>query len=259
MVNSIKFEKKRKHFLLIACEVLYREFSYLAALSENTIDIIWLSQGLHDLGPEKMSAKIQETINNVQTDKYDAILLGYALCNNGVENIMSPDIQIVIPKAHDCITLFLGSRKRYKEYFDNNPGTYFLSSGWIERDETNMFEVDGTINQKLGLDFSMNELIEKYGEENARYVAETMGNFVKNYQKITYIKTVFEEDDNSFIKEAENMAAEKDFEFECIDANLTLLKRLLDGKWEDDFLILSPGEKIKASFNDDIVKCINCR
>ncbi|MFV1980286.1 MAG: DUF1638 domain-containing protein [Rhodothermia bacterium] len=33
----------------------------------------------------------------------------------------------VLPRAHDCITLLMGSRTRYLEYFKAHPGTYFRS------------------------------------------------------------------------------------------------------------------------------------
>jgi hypothetical protein len=39
---------------------------------------------------------------------------------------------MIIPKAHDCITLFLGSKERYRTYFDAHPGTYWYTPGWVE-------------------------------------------------------------------------------------------------------------------------------
>ncbi|MHC4870642.1 MAG: DUF1638 domain-containing protein [Planctomycetota bacterium] len=245
---------ERDRYLLIACEVMYREFSYLAALSDNTIDIIWLSQGLHDIGAEKMSSQIQQTLDNIPQGKYRAVLLGYALCNNGIENIVCKTSPMIVPKAHDCITLFLGSKELYRDYFDKNPGTYFLSSGWLERDETNMFDVDGTIGQKLGLNFNMQELIEQYGKENAAYIADTMGDFTKNYSKIAYIKAEYEDNSSTFASEAEKIAADTGFEFEIINGDLSLMRSLLAGNWDSRFIQIEPGETIKASFDENIIK-----
>ena len=61
--------------------------------------------------------------------KYDAILIGYALCSNGVVGLTSRRIPLVIPRGHDCITLLLGSKELYRDYFDSHRGIYWYSSG----------------------------------------------------------------------------------------------------------------------------------
>jgi len=121
-----------QRFLLFACEVLYRELSWLIARSPHRIDPIWLSQGLHDLGSERMVAGIQRRIDEIEPGDCDAILLGFGLCNNGTLGLHCAHAPLVMPKAHDCITLFLGSRQRYQELFAENPGTYYLTKGWLE-------------------------------------------------------------------------------------------------------------------------------
>ncbi len=242
-----------KKFLLIACKVLYRELSYLIALSPHSIEVVWLSQRLHDVGSEEMSKNIQEALDAVPPKKYDAVLLGYALCNNGIENLVC-NTKMVVTKAHDCITLLLGSRKRYQDFFNNNAGTYYLSTGWIEKNGVNDFDGCETVNQRLGLDMNMARLIEKYGEENAEYIMETIGDSTKNYKKVAYIKSEYEKDNSLFVDKAKEFAKEKEFEFEKIDGKLSLLKNLLNGNWTNDFLLVEPGNTIKASFDDDIVE-----
>jgi hypothetical protein len=85
-----------------------------------------MGKGLHNLGDIKMRRILQEEIEKVEPDKYEAILLGYGLCNNGTLDLRAA-VPVVIPKAHDCITLLLGSKEKYREYFDQNPGTQSLS------------------------------------------------------------------------------------------------------------------------------------
>ena len=97
--------------MLIACAVISRECYHCAAVSDNIIDIRILDKDLHDMGERKMSAILQDAIDAVDTEKYDAILLGYGLCNNGVRGLRST-LPLVIPRAHDCITLLLGSKDK---------------------------------------------------------------------------------------------------------------------------------------------------
>ena len=120
---------------LIACEILYRELCWAVARSPNRVDLEFLPKGLHDIGQEGMSRRLQEVLAGVDPSQYDAVLFGYGLCSNGVVGLSAREVRLVIPRAHDCITLFFGSKDRYLEYFQGHPGTYFKTSGWIERGE----------------------------------------------------------------------------------------------------------------------------
>jgi hypothetical protein len=242
--------KDVKHYMLISCAVLARESYYCAAISKNIIDIVLLDQGLHDIGEEKMSAELQKTIDNVDTEKYDAILMGYGLCNNGVRGLYS-EIPLVIPRAHDCITLLMGSKERYREYFDKNPGTYYKSTGWVERCVHNLDNPDSTTRQ-MGME-TYQEYVEKYGEENAQFLMETLEGGLNHYEKLTYI----ENSDGRFPDyrdEEKKTADEKEWIFEEYQGNTDLMLKLVNGEWDDsDFLILRNGEKIKPTYDDKII------
>ena len=118
---------------LITCEIFYREFCSVMARSPNTVDMEFLPKRLHDIGVEGMRTRLQAALDCVDDPRYEAVLMGYALCNNGVVGLTAGKYPLVIPRAHDCITLFLGSAERYLEYFNNHPGVYFETTGWIER------------------------------------------------------------------------------------------------------------------------------
>ena len=129
-----------KRYILIGCEIMFREICLCAAQSNNIIDLVFMPKGLHDVGQKNMSQTLQNELDKIDSKKYDAILLCYGLCNYGVKGL-SAALPMVIPKAHDCITLFMGSKEKYTEYFKNNPGTFFHTSGWLERGGT--MGVDG--------------------------------------------------------------------------------------------------------------------
>ena len=118
---------------LISCEIFHREMCAAVACSTNQVDIEFLVKGLHDIETEGMRQRLQAAIDRVDASQYDAVLLGYGLCNNGICGLTAPTIPLVVPRAHDCLTLFFGSKARYTEYFTNHPGVYFTTTGWIER------------------------------------------------------------------------------------------------------------------------------
>lgn len=248
-------EKKIMRFKLIACEILYRELCLCAAKAPHIVDLEFLQKGLHDCPTEEMVSTIQKHIDAAEKGNYDAILLGYALCNNGTVGLHTARLPLVIPRAHDCITFFLGSRQRYKEFFEKNPGTYFRTTGWSER---NFIKTDSSIMKRLGLDKTYQEYVKKYGEENARYIMETLGEWKKNYKKMVYIEMGLATD-LGYDKKAEADAKENGWEFEKIQGDWRLLNAFVNGDWNEDFLVLKPGQRIIAT-NDDLIlgACQEC-
>ena len=233
---------------LIACEVMFRDLCRFAATSPNQVDLEFLPKGLHDRGDKRMRERLQSAIDAVDPKQADAIGLAYGLCGNGVIGLRAGQIRLVIPKAHDCITLFLGSKERYSDYFHSHPGTYFLTSGWIERGQEEGICQPSA--DAFGQGFSWEELVEKYGEDNARYVLDQM---LKHYRQVTYIRTGIEPDDR-FERFAQEQANQRDWEFELVLGDTALLQNLVDGLWnEREFLTVLPGQQVGASFDDEIL------
>ena len=137
---------------LISCEIFYRELCAAVSRSPNTVDLEFLPKGLHDIGCTAMLARLQEAVDRVEDGKYDAVLLGYGLCNNGIVGLTARATRLVVPRAHDCITLFLGSRQKYLDYFNSHPGVYFKTTGWIERGDSRGELRQLSIQRKIGLD-----------------------------------------------------------------------------------------------------------
>ena len=242
-------------YKLFACEILFRELCSLAASSPNVIDLEFLSKGLHDIGRVEMSSLLAQRIAAVDESQYDAILLGYALCSGGVVGLSAKTIPLVVPRAHDCITLFLGDKKRYEEYFFANSGTYFQTTGWIERGANLTQDLPDSISEKLGLNMSMRQMIEKYGEDNAKFLRDQISK-MQFYTKLAFIETGVEPDD-SFERQTRELAAERRWEFDKLSGDLSLLRRLLAGTWSDeDFLVVLPGQRIEFSYEGDIVRAV---
>jgi hypothetical protein len=155
-------------YRLLACEVAYRECCFAAAAARHVIDLHFLSQGLHDLESASMCARIQAEVDATDERRYAAILLGFGLCNCGLVGLRARNLPLVLPRAHDCITLFMGSKEAYQRHFDENKGTFFLTTGWVERDKENLEstrEDDSNIMHRMGLDKTYEQYVELYGEE----------------------------------------------------------------------------------------------
>jgi hypothetical protein len=240
-------------FKLISCEIFYRELCTAVARSPHMIDAEFLPKGLHDIGTTGMRERIQAAVDRVDEAMYDAILIGYGLCNNGIVGLTSRQKPLVLPRAHDCITLFLGSKERYLDYFQNNPGVYFQTTGWIERGAANGELTQLTVGHKLKMNQTFEQLVAKYGEENARYLWEELGSPEKNYRKMTFIEMGIEPD-GSFEQIATEKAQARSWEYEKVPGEMGMFYRLVNGIWnEREFLILPPGCRVRATYDDGII------
>jgi len=238
---------------LISCEVFYREVCCTVARSPHTVDVEFLPKGLHDLGGHRMRERIQARLDSVEPGRYEATLLGYGLCNNGLAGITAGAAPLILPRSHDCIGLFLGSTRRYLEYFHACPGVYFQTTGWMERSEKKEELTQLSIPRQMGMDADYESMVARYGEENARYLYDTLCCHTRNYRQITFIEMGVEPDDR-FEREAQALAEERGWSFEKLPGDLTLLRRLVDGPWEAaEFLVVPPGHRVIATGDEAIV------
>ena len=236
----------KKRYIVVACEVIYRELCAAAAENDNPVDMYFVRQALHSVGSIQMPIELQAILDKIDSSQYEAILLGYGLCNNGTCGLVA-DIPIVIPRAHDCITLLMGSKEAYREYFDKNPGTMYSTSGWM--DLTSDFTDDDIYGEA-----KYQEFVELYGEDAAEFVKETLFSFEEHYHKYCFINTGVgstAEVRQSVINQAEELG----WEFEEIHGSDTLFKHLIAGNWpQEEFIVIEPGHIAKPSFHDDIFK-----
>lgn len=255
--HSVRRRRTRK-FKFIGCEILYREACFLAATVPGIVDVEFLRKGLHDLPRADMSARIQSAVDAVDPKAgYEAVLLGYARCNDGLVGTTARDIPLVIPRAHDCITLFFGSRRSYRTYFDAHPGTYYMTTGWAERNVGEdgdygkpAYGQDGVM-AKLGLADSYEAMVEKYGRENADFIAASIGDWRKNYDRFLYLPMGVT-DEGDVIEDTKRAADGRGWQFEQRPGDLSLLRRLFLGDWNEDFLVVPSGGRIVAR-NDEFV------
>ncbi len=239
---------------LIACEILYRELCAVVARSVNRVDLEFLPKGLHDIGAAGMSGRLAEALAAVDDARYDAVLFGYALCSNGLVGLASRRLPLIVPRAHDCITLFLGSKERYLDYFESHPGVYFKTSGWIERGDGLAQVGADSLAHQAGMTQTYEELVAKYGEDNARFLYDQLCNMTRHYRRLAFIEMGVEPDDR-FEQQTRREATERGWEFEKLAGDMSLLQTLVDGPWDNDrFLVVPPGHRLAASFDEGVIR-----
>jgi hypothetical protein len=240
----------------IVCQALSREFAEVAHRSAHSIQLEILTMGLHEKGAG-MRDELQRSIDKSDGCGYDAILLGYALCGGGTAGLRAAKTKIVIPRAHDCIGILMGSRQRYEQYFADQPGRYFRSPGWVEFQQSGQdLQPAGDAVRRAFDKCSREDLITRFGVENGNYLYEQFNAFRRNYSGLTYISTGVS-GEATLCKLARAEAEQEGWEFEEIEGSVSLLERLVNGYWDSrDFLVVPPGARIRMASGDAVVEAV---
>ncbi|MFA4030303.1 MAG: hypothetical protein GDYSWBUE_001945 [Candidatus Fervidibacterota bacterium] len=246
---------------VIACEIARREICFVVAKSRNIVDLEFLPVGYHD-EPQVGRGILQAHVDLVPKGQYDAILIGYGLCNTMLVGLTARDTRLVIPRAHDCITFFLGSKERYQQVFSANPGTYFYTAGWLELPKCKRRESDRhglgrdelpSQNVPIAFGKSFAELVEQYGEENALYILEVAHGWTQKYKCGMLISFDFTEH-LGLREEVREICRQRGWEYRELKGDLGLLERWVDGQWDEaEFLIVQPGETVYATYDEQII------
>jgi len=230
----------------IGCHVLWREACYFAAVSDNTLMLTFLEQGLH-VTPDLLRERLQSAIDQVQDD-CSAVLVGYGLCSNGIEGIRARNVPLVVPRAHDCITFLLGSKERYRKVFDEHPGTYWYSPGWIDTD---------TQPGKARYEATLQHYTEKYGEDNAEYLMETMEGWIEKYDTAAYVDLGFH-DSKRYVRYTQECAEYLGWQYKEFYGDPGLLEGLIAGRWDERQFLIVPPEHFVAASHDDRILTAKC-
>lgn len=209
-------------YLVIACNIMRDE---LLHFQTNGISFVFLEQSLHRT-PKKMKPIIQDEIDKAAKEDWDYVILSYGLCSNGILGVKANHHPIVIPRVHDCIALFLGSWKKYMEEHKKEPGTYYLTKGWIDEGKS-----------PIGI---YREYCQRYDKETAEWVIKEE---LKNYTRIALV------DIGVGLSEIHREHAKENARFlhlryEEIKGSLAFFEKMLRGWWSEDFIILKPGQEV---------------
>lgn len=179
--------------------------------------------GLH-VNPEHLRLSLQGAINSFK-GRFETILLGYGMCAQAIVGLQANGCRLVVPKVDDCIGLFLGSRSTHIALTRENPGTYYLTKGWIEIGDTPF------------LDFDRN--VKHYGREKAAIVYQRM---MGNYTHLALINTG-QSGKDKYRQMIRQVAKKFNLHYKELQGSDRLIRKLLLGPWDDEIIVIEPGEK----------------
>ena len=230
---------------LLACDVLKDEIA-LHGGSLRIQHIRYFEIGLHDQ-PDKLRDTLQQAITELDgIGEIDAVVLAYGLCGRGTHALRAGRHPLVIPRAHDCITVFFGSRERFATQQAAEPDSYYFTPGWMRAGRT-----PGTAK----LEMMRRELSERFDPDDVEYLLEIEKQKWAQHGRAIYTDLGTAEAGEK-AGEAEDAARELGWEFRRETGDPQLLRDLLAGRWDSSrFQIVAPGE-ILTHRPDDAIFCV---
>ena len=199
--------------------------------------VTFLDYGLH-ASPKNLRKTLQAEIDSITIPSL--IVLGYGMCGNGLKDIQSGIHTLLMPKTDDCIAIFLGSDEAYRTEFNTNPGTYYLTGGWLEAGSDPLKEYE--------------KYVEKYGQKTADFV---MNEQYKNYKRIALVG--HSDEDLSAYRERAMLVAEYakrwGMTYHEISGSDAYVRKLIEvaldnSKVDNSFSLILPNQRSGFSTND---------
>jgi N-methylhydantoinase A/oxoprolinase/acetone carboxylase beta subunit len=239
--ESVKVEDRQPRVFVIACGVLARDIEAVTAEWPCVIGTHYLPAGLHER-PDKLRRKLQAAIDRVSpTGQWDRIAVGYGVCGRGTVDLRSRDVPLAIPRVHDCIALFLGGDRRYRQEFERYPGTYYISHGWHEA-KSKAKSADRRHTWMGDTKVYFDELVARYGRAHAESTFAFLESWRSNYQRAAFIDTGTDTHPAAEAY-ARELADQNRWRFEKIAGSTRLLKALLEAtRTSAEILVVPPGQ-----------------
>lgn len=230
---------------LIACDVFAPE---LRSLGVDEAITVFLPMGLHDQ-PSQLRQALQAEIDgadkqariDAESDvKPGAILLAYARCGDGLVGLRARRLPLIIPRADDCMALFLGGGEEARAFRRRHPDWYFATAGWA----------NGGLLPGPGREARIRERYrEKYPDDDelVEDLVDADRDTYGHYTTLACIQTT-ENDPTGLSAACAGCAAAMGWRQQSLEGTVTPLQKLLEGPWpEEAFLTVPPGYRIVAA------------
>lgn len=222
---------KARHALL-ACDVFEDELAFLGA---DPASIRWLEMGLHDR-PEKLRAEVDRSLASIEADpEIEIILLAYGMCGRGLIGIKARRCPLLIPQAHDCVSVLMGGKAPHEALLKEHPATYFYSPGWIRGRRVPGPDRESQMRR---------EYTERYpdDEEMVEDLLEADRDTFAHHDTAAYVDFTGDAEAEAYCR---SCARQLGWDFKKVKGDHSVLDALLQQRTDDErLLLIPPGHRI---------------
>ncbi|MDD5260366.1 MAG: DUF1638 domain-containing protein [Methylacidiphilales bacterium] len=230
---------------LLACAVFEREIELHAAGASHIAETRFFEVGLHDR-PDKLREALQAALDELDArNDIDAVVLAYGLCGCGTAGLQPHRHKFVIPRAHDCITVFMGSKERYAGQQKSCPTCYYYTPGWNR---------ERRVPGPDRLESLRTELSKQFDEDNVDFLLESEREQWALHDTAFYLD-LGTDDAETEAEYARRCADSLGWKFERMRGDPALLRDLLWGNWDSErFQIIEPGSRLANSTDANVMR-----
>jgi hypothetical protein len=222
---------------ILSCDVFKEELFVFLEDPAAWGAMAFLEMGLHDQ-PDILRKEVQATIQRLEELPHiDTILLLYGVCGNGLIGVAADRCRLVLPRAHDCVSILLGSPEKHQAVLKDNPGTYFYSPGWVRGRRVPGPDRDEHLKEFYG---------ERYpgDEEMVEDLIEADHETYAHHNCAAYVDVTANEGAEAYCKDC---AASLGWKYRRLKGDPSLIKDLLAGEWDASrFLVTEPGQPVAS-------------
>ena len=230
---------------LMICDVFEQELALVTEGASHIAEQRVFEIALHDR-PEVMRGILQQAVAELDDrDDIEAIVLVYGLCGCGTVGLHSKRHKLVIPRAHDCRAVFLGSKDEFARRQQACPGCYYYTPGW---------NLARRVPGPDRVAFLKESLSQRFDPEDVEFLIDSEREMWRNYDTAAFIDlgTATAAREAAYTRDC---AQELGWNFEHIRGDLALLRDLIWGPWDDArFQIILPGQQLAHSPDDAILR-----
>jgi hypothetical protein len=233
----------RSRIALLACSVFEREIALHSEGAQHIAEVRFFEMGLHD-HPNHMRTVLQAQLDAVEarTD-IDAVVLVYGLCGRGTAGLRPTRHPLVIPRAQDCITLFMGDKEAYAEHQRRCPSCYYYTPGWNR---------NRRVPGPEQLEALRKEMAARFEPEDVEFLVNATREQWALHNLATYLD-LGTDDAQAGADYARLCAQWLGWKFEHLRGDPALLRDLLWGNWDAErFQIVEPGSQLGQAADESI-------
>lgn len=208
--------------VIVVCDALLLHLETAQKKLGTNYPVVEIDRRLH-AEPRQMCEEIAKVLAPLG-EQYDTILLAMGFCGGALDNI-GVNCRLVVPRVDDCITLLLHTDNTWHANLKTPRHMYF-------RDHDDYFNVHGIYER----------MRERYGEKKATRLFRA---YFVSYTNADIIDTgVYDCREPAYLADAQQQAEMIHSTLGFVPGSNILLEKLLSGRWDEQFVVLSPGEKL---------------
>lgn len=234
-----------QRFGLVACRVFEAEIALHGGCAPHIVVTRFLEVGLHDHRTDSARRSRRKSTPLIFGMTFRQCCWRMGFVGGATAGLRAGRHQLVIPRAHDCITVFMGSKEKYACQQAAQPDSYYYTPGWMHANRTPGPERIEALRE---------ELSRKFAADDVEFLLETERANWARHGRAVYLDLGTPDADE---KAATAAAAARalHWQYQRLPGDPVLLRDLLAGRWYPErFQIIKPGEVLDHTADERIFR-----